>query len=130
MSREQSEVLSIVTSEMDKRENKFLKWLLLGLLATVATIAAAAFLLGFKIQATLNQVNAIATLQDVMRVETKARVGDWTAWRKSVDDGNLRSAGDRFTSGDFDVAAAMFNMGNPPVMLPYTREIHLRTRQP
>jgi hypothetical protein len=130
MSREQESVLNVVTAEMDKRENKFLKWLFFGLLATVSSITVAAFILGFKIQATLNEVNSMSAWQDVTRAETKARVDEWAAWRKSVDDGNLKSAGDRFTATDFDTAASIFNMKMPPVDMPYTREIQQRSRKP
>lgn len=130
MSREEAEVLNIVTGEMDKRENKFLKWLLLGLAAMVVSIATAAFILGFKIQDTLNKVNTLVVTQDVMRSEAKLRLDELAAWRKSVEDGDLKSIGDRFTASDYDIAASIYNMKMPATPMPYSREIHQRSRQP
>jgi len=130
MSREQSEVLTAVTSEMDKRENKFLKWLLGGLLVMILSLATASYVLGAKIQDAQNKLNSLITAHEVVTAETDARVQEWSAWRRSVEDGNLRSMGDRFTAADWDVAASIFNMSSPPVLLPFSRDIHQRSRTP
>jgi hypothetical protein len=113
MSREQSEVLTVVTGEMDKRENKFLKWFLVGLLVSIASIAGASVILGMKIQDTLNKVNSIADAQELARTESRSRVDELR-----------RELGEKYVSAtDHDTMASMMRMGMPPIFVPFMFEI-------
>lgn len=118
MSREQSEVLSVVTSEMDNRENKFLKWLLAGLLTMVLAITGAAFILGAKIQDAQNKLNTLIKSHEVVIAETATRVQEWSVWRKDVDSAIDVRLQNRFTATDYEWTKSIFNMSNPPVRLP------------
>jgi hypothetical protein len=68
-------------------------------------------------------VSAIKAAQESMQDGTEARIKDWTAWRRDVDDGKLKSIGDRFTVSDFDMAATIFNMRVQPALMPYVFEV-------
>ena len=119
MSTDQSKLMEIVQEQLDIRVNGLIRWLFFGLLAVLATIIVAAFRLGIQVE----RVNA--TMQhDAARHATAAKqIADIESWRSRVETSAARGFADRFTAGDYDTAASLFNMRGPAVMLPFLGEI-------